>query len=221
MVLFVLAGAADRASTYVFAKLLIRSPFNGWEVEGILDSANFLGRPDFLSPKYEQRDLATLRRVARASMWDSRATIEARVAAYVRMQRSLRAAMQALAQNPILVDTGLFQPKYQLRTYQDQENMVANELSQLPNYTAKVRLLSGEHTIKTNPATPLRPEHEVEARIKTIKARMLREGITVPTAAVEEAVRKRHEALRARPAGNGAQTTGNNQGRPKQPPKLA
>jgi hypothetical protein len=97
------------------------------------------------------------------------------------------------------VDTGQFQPKYQLRTYADQENLVANELSQLPNYTAKIRLLSGEHTIKTRPAPPLVSEVEVEARIRAIKERMQRLGYTTPAEAVEEEVRKRHELLRRRP----------------------
>jgi hypothetical protein len=97
------------------------------------------------------------------------------------------------------VDTGQFQPKYQLRTYSDQENLVANELSQLQNFHAKVRLLSGEHTIKTRPALPLVSEREVEARIRAIKERMLRQGYTTPAAAVDEAVRKRHEQLRQRP----------------------
>jgi hypothetical protein len=82
-----------------------------------------------------------------------------------------------------------------------------------------VRLLSGEHVIKTHPAPVLLPEHEVEVRIKTIKARMLQEGYTTPAAAVEEAVHKRHEALRSRPAGQTPQ--GNGTSRVKPPPKLA
>jgi hypothetical protein len=146
--------------------------------------------------------------------------------AFLRMLTVLRQTMQVLAQEPILVDTGLFQPKYQLRTYTDQENLVANELSQLPNYTAKVRLLSGEHRIKTTPAPPLLPEHEVEARIRLIKERMLRQGFTTPAAAVEEEVRKRHEALRQRPPGdtppplhdNGNRQPTTGRGRSKHPP---
>src|SRR5205823_2594784 len=99
------------------------------------------------------------------------------------------------------------------RSYQDQENFVANELSQLANYTAKVRLLSGEHTIKTRPAPALISEHEVEARIRAIKERMLRQGYTRSAAAVEEEVRKRHEALRARPDEDNPPTTHANERR--------
>src|SRR5207248_11426053 len=136
-----------------------------------------------------------LRKMAK-SIWESRATVDYRVAAFVRMLKAIRATLQILAKEPLMTDTGLYQPKYQLRTYQDQENLVANELSQLPNYTAKVRLLTGEHTIKTRPAPPLVSEREVEARIRAIKERMLRQGYTMPAASVEEEVRKRHELLR-------------------------
>ena len=115
------------------------------------------------------------------------------------MLRAVRETLVVLAKDPILVDTGQYQPKYQLRTYADQENLVANDLSRLPNYTAKVRLLSGEHTIRTNPAPKLVSELEVEARIRAIKERMLREGFTTPAAVVDEEVRKRQELLRRRP----------------------
>ena len=117
----------------------------------------------------------------------------------MRMLHAVRETLAVLAKDPILVDTGQFQPKYQLRTYADQENLVANELSQLPNYTAKVRLLSGEHTIRTNPPPPLVSEREVGGRIRAIKERMRHLGYMKSAAAIEEEVRKRHEALRARP----------------------
>ena len=97
------------------------------------------------------------------------------------------------------------------RTYADQENLVANELSQLPNYHAKVRLLSGEHVLKTHPAPAIVSEPELAARILAIKERMLREGVTSPAAAIEENVRKRHELLRQRPPDDNPpsiQTTG-------------
>src|SRR4029434_10972261 len=89
-------------------------------------------------------------------------------ASFSRMHTALRQTLSVLATDPILVDTGQYQPKYMLRTYQDQENLVANALSQLPNYHAKARLLSGEHDIKTNPPPLLFSEEEVEARIRAI-----------------------------------------------------
>src|SRR5262249_18527513 len=95
-----------------------------------------------------------------------------------------------------------------------------NELSQLPNYTAKVKLLTGEHTLKTRPAPALVSEREVEARIRAIKERMLRQGYTTPAQEVEETGRKRHELLRSRPASDAQlplNTNGRRQGRQKPP----
>ena len=100
--------------------------------------------------------------------------------------------------------------------------MVANEVSQLPNYTTKVRILTKEHMIKTRPAPSLVSEREVEARIRSIKERMLRQGYTKSAAAVEEEVRKRHESLRQRPAADAQlpnNTNGRRQGRQKPPPR--
>jgi hypothetical protein len=52
-------------------------------------------------------------------------------------------------------------------------------------------------------------EQEVESRIKAIKQRLLRDGVTRPAAAIEEEVRKRHEALRQRPPDDNPPSTQN------------
>jgi hypothetical protein len=180
-------------------------------------------RPPYkISPLISEshEDVAFLRAGVKTSIFESNTTREARVAAFVRMLKSIREAMAILARDPILVDTGQFQPKYQLRTYADQENLVANELSQLPNYHAKVRLLTGEHTIRTNPPPSLVSEREVEERIRAIKERMLLEGYTKSAAACDEEVAKRHELLRQRPASDNPpllHTNGSRRGRGKPP----
>src|SRR5205823_7395525 len=69
--------------------------------------------------------------------------------AAVKMMTELRYTMDMLAQYPILVDTGQYQPKYQNRTFADMENEIARDLTQQPNFQAKVKLLSGEHVIQT------------------------------------------------------------------------
>jgi hypothetical protein len=217
--LFFLVGQINTHSTYVFFDHLKRAFIETAEFLGLEPSANVYGRGDFLengqavAHLLKKHDEPTFgdKFLGRPQLY--------KAAGFLTMLRDLRQALAVLAREPILVDTGQYQDKYQLRTYQDQENLVANELSQLPNYTAKVRLLSGEHRIRTSPAPPLLSEREVEARIRRIKERMLREGYTTPAAAVEEEVRKRHEALRRRPDGNGQQ--GNGTGRVKPPPKLA
>jgi hypothetical protein len=217
--LYTLGGARDPDATYAFFKDL-RRELGYLPILGFDAAANRYGQASFDTTKDE--DLAFLRAGVKTSIWNSKATIEARVAAFVRMLKSLRETLAILARDPILVDTGQFQPKYQLRTYQDQENLVANEVSQLPNYTAKIRLLSGEHIIKTRPAPPLVSEGEVEARIRSIKERMLRQGYTKSAAAVEEEVRKRHELLRRRPDDDAPppiHSNGRRQGRQKPPPR--
>jgi hypothetical protein len=196
--LFILGGAVDSQISYClfhdFRRELGYLPILGFE-----GAANRYGRPAFLAKETTRADdLAFLRQGAKTSIFDSKATREARVSAFIRMHKAIRTTLAVLAKDPILVDTGQYQPKYQLRTYADQENLVANDLSQLPNYTAQVRLLSGEQRVRTNPPPPLLSEREVEERIRAIKQRML-QGYTRSAAEVEEEIRKRHEALRARP----------------------
>ena len=219
--LFCLGGAAAPESTYVFFHDL-RRELGYLPIIGFDRAANRYGRSGFLAKEATRADdLAFLRQGAKTSIFESKATREARVAAFVRLLKAIRETLAVLAKDPILVDTGQFQPKYQLRTYADQENLVANELSsQLPNYHAKVRLLTGEHTIKTRPAPTLVSEREVEKRIQAIKERMLRQGDTTPAREVDEAVRKRHELLRARPADDAPppiHTNGRRQSRQKPP----
>jgi Type IV secretion-system coupling protein DNA-binding domain len=136
------------------------------------------------------------------------------------MITELRYCMETLAKDPVLVDTGKYVPQMRQRSYQDQENLIANELSSLlPNYHAKVRILTAEHTIKTRPAPKLISEPEVDARIQAIKARMLSLGYTRDAQAIEEEVAKRHELLRQRPPDVVPQihTTGRRNGRQKGP----
>jgi hypothetical protein len=198
--LFALCAGAAPNSTYLFFKDL-RRVLGYVPIVGFYGATNSYGKSSFLaSDATRERDMAFLRRMARTTIFESKASREANVTAFVRMHTAIRETLAVLSKDPILVDTGQFQPKYQLRSYADQENMVSNFLSnQLPNYTAKVKLLTGEHTINTRPAPAMVSEQEVEARIRAIKERMLRDGVTLPAAAIEEEVRKRHEALRARP----------------------
>ena len=219
--LFCLAGAAAPAATYAFYKDL-RHEWEYVPIVGFDRAAKRYGSPSFLtSAARREDDLAFLRKGVKASIFESKATRAARVAAFTRMHKAIRETMEILVKDPILVDTGQYQPKYQLRTYQDQENLVANCLSQLPNYTAKVKLLSGEHTIKTNPPPQLLAESEVDARIQTIKERMLSQGYTTPAQVVDENVAKRHEQLRQRPPEvfPPIHTSGRRTTRGKQPPQ--
>jgi hypothetical protein len=209
LALFVLAASAG-VSTDMFANEL-HYELGYVVLKDFYAGAYRYGKPDYLK---EVAALEAKRKERAAKPWWQRLFMRVPSPpppSFVRMLKALRQAMALLAKEPLRTDTGLFQPKYQLRTYQDQENLVANELSQLPNYHAKVRLLTTEYTIRTNPAPPLISEREVEARIRTIKERMAVDGVTLPAAAIEEQVRKRHELLRQRPPSDDpppTQTTG-------------
>jgi hypothetical protein len=117
---------------------------------------------------------------------------------FVRMLRLLRQTMEILAKEPILVETGQYQPKYQQRTYADMVGERANELSaKLPNYHARVRLPSGEeHVVKTHPAPQGLTGERLAARITRIKRLNRFVGITRPAAEIAEEIRTRHERLR-------------------------
>src|SRR5205085_3475172 len=55
---------------------------------------------------------------------------------------SLRQAMEALALDPILVDTGQHEPIYDKpRTYADVQNEIATRLANLPKFTARVKIV--------------------------------------------------------------------------------
>jgi hypothetical protein len=115
------------------------------------------------------------------------------------MITELRYCLEALARDQVLVDTDQFTLQYRQRTFADVEAECANLLSQLPNFHAKVRLLTREHTIKTPPPPTLLPDEQVQERIRAIKQRMLFLGITKPYKEIEREIQLRHAKLREVP----------------------
>lgn len=193
MALFILGGAADDGITEVFRQYMRYSQqyFNGFTPE-----ANCLGHPSFLSNEPALKGF--LKHYARRRFWDS--VLSYRIVtpgpSFVRMLTALRQTISILSREPIMVSTGQFQPKYQQRTYADMLGQIANELSQLPNYHAKVKLLAGEHVIKTFPPPKGIPERQIQERIARIKGQNRFLGITRPAAEIADEVRKRHDRLR-------------------------
>jgi hypothetical protein len=211
LAIYVLATAQGNTMEYVFSPYLKSESiefFGPHYVRAFRDGMASFGTPAFLTnsaPRFVSIQ-------SKKHQWMAERIVT--------MLTELRYVLAVLAESPILVDTGQYVPQYRQRSYQDQENLIANELSQLPNFHAKVRLLSGEHTIKTRPSPPLVSEREAAERIRAIKERMLLLGFTTSAHAVEEEVAKRHEALRQRPASvtpPPIHTTGNRRGRTKPP----
>jgi hypothetical protein len=191
LAIYVLATAQGNAMEYAFSRYLKTESmdfFGEHSLRAFRDGMAVFGTPAFLTDRAEG--------FVHSQPKNSRLKAER----IVTMLIELRYVLSVLSEHPVLVDTGQYIPKYRQRSYQDQENLVANELSsQLPNFHAKVRHLTTEHTIKTRPAPALVSEQEVAERIRAIKERMLHLGYTTPAQAVEESVAKRHELLRQRP----------------------
>jgi hypothetical protein len=126
--------------------------------------------------------------------------------AFVNMIKELRYTMDTLTTYPILVDTGQYKPKKQDRTHLEMENEIANRLTQQANYQAKVKLLDGEHAVRTK--EPLRSTYGsgVTTRISQIKARMRQEGRCKHYLDVEKEIRERQ--AKWRDGGGGKQRPG-------------
>ena len=119
-----------------------------------------------------------------------------RASAFLRMLRSLREVMAILAHEPVLVDTGEHPQRFRPRSYADAAASIANELAQMNHFTARVKLLSGEHLMRTNPPPQGVSAAELAARLRTVKERMLALGYCRDAREVVREVAERHEQLR-------------------------
>jgi Type IV secretion-system coupling protein DNA-binding domain len=212
LAIYVLAAAQDSGGMeHAFSPFIKSQPlysFGPHELLGFHEAMASFGRP-------------TWRTDCAKSFARMRTKFYPWMAEYIsNMLTELAYCIGVLASEPLLAPTGQFVPQMRQRSYQDQENLISNTLSsQLPNFHAKVRILTAEHTIKTRPGPKLISEPEVEERIRAIKERMLSLGYTRDARAIEEEVAKRHEALRQRPPDVVPQihTTGRRNGRQKPP----
>jgi hypothetical protein len=196
MALFVLGGAASDGVTHVFSDHIKMSAFSNWELQGFSESANRFGRPGFLENTREVSFVLT--KHAKKKVWDDAfvSRIVTPGPSFLTMLRLLRETMAILAHEPILVDTGQYQPKYTNRTYQDMENQIARDLANSPNYTAKVKIVNaGEYTIKTKPAPQGLTGTALAERIEAVKRHCRALGYTRHYTEVIEQARKRQEYL--------------------------
>jgi hypothetical protein len=210
LALYVLALSQGDKREYAFSEYVISRPGSTSPIlNDFKEPTKRLGTPSFLNP---QKQAMFLERCPypKKYRWKAEAVIQ--------MIVDLRHCLTALATDPLLMDTGLYNPIYRQRPYSDMEGQISNELSSiLPNFHAKVRLPSGkEHTIRTHPAPPLLSDEQVNERIRRIKQNMRDQGICKPAHEVEEAVRLRHEQLRQR---NDAPPPSHTNGTNRRPPR--
>ena len=188
LALYILAIAQPDASEEVFFRYI---NYSGWILpphyfKGFKKGAEIFGNPNFIHKDSVAKFIgsSSLKRARNAS------------AAAVKMITELRYAMDALAQHPILVDTGQYQPKYQNRTFADMENQIARDLTNQPNFQAKVKLLSGEHVIQTKESPPGLTGAQLAERIAQIQTQT-RKNYCKPQLEVEREIRERQERLKA------------------------
>jgi hypothetical protein len=158
-------------------------------------TAEIFGDPYFVNPDFANKFIASrLRKGFFGKVTsDSQREMEA-AKRLVAMITELRYTMATLAKHPILVDTGQYQPKYQARTYQDQENEIARDLTAQKNFQARVKLLSGEHTIQTKDLPGGLTGEQLAQRIARIRC-LTRRSYCQPRRAVETEIHQRQERL--------------------------
>jgi hypothetical protein len=194
LALYMLAVAQQDGSDQVFNPYIKtgwweENYFRGFKKVGEA-TAEVFGDPYFIHKDYASKFIASHRKR------DKQTSI-----ALVNMITELRYTMDVLAHYPILVDTGQYQPKYQNRTYADMENQIARDLTQQPNFQAKVKLLAGEHVIQTKNTPPGLTGSQLVQRIAQIQAQT-RKNYCKPRLEVEKEIRERQEKWRS-----GASTT--------------
>ena len=190
LALYVLVTAQGTTAEYALSRYIDTSAIQSFGDRKLRDSSScarmaHFGRPGFLTDGSAARFVAIQRRKRR---W-----MAERIVA---MLTELKYVLTVLSASPVMVDTGFMVPKYQLRTVSDQTNYIANTLSQMPLFHARVKTLHGECTIRLSPPRETMRAELVQERISYIKHRMLERGVIRPAADVLEELRKRHELLR-------------------------
>ena len=188
LAIYVMTTALGTTMEYAFSRYLHTTPINFLGEHRLRDCSGMavFGRPNFMdiAPRFVSIQ-------KRKNRWMAERIIA--------MLTELRYVLTVLAENPVLVDTGQYIPKFRQRTVQDEENHIANEISTLPRYTARVRLISGrEHTIRTLPPPKKLSEQEIDERIAAIKERMRFFGICKPYTAVQAEIDLRQATWRER-----------------------
>jgi GTPase SAR1 family protein len=155
-----------------------------FEFEGFKKEADIFGDPWFIT----EDNLSYISKKKRKN--------KEKAEKLIAMITELRYTMDVLANDPIMIDTGRYTPRYQQRLYSDMQNEIANRLKNQQNYEANVKLLSGEHIIRTYPLSPGLTGHNLESRIEHIQKHMRNAGYTRYYKDVEREVRERQEILR-------------------------
>jgi hypothetical protein len=198
LAILVLGGATDRSCVEVLSSHMKSRAFNHYVLEGFTQSAVTFGQPGFRSEEGLDRFLAGYTRPGffRRLLGLPRQA-PPYVTAFIRFLRNFREVLEILAKQPLTVATGESPTEFRPRSFADAENQIANEISQLDRFTARVRTFTGEYVIKTRPAPRGITGPALTVRLHAIQERMVDEGLLRPVQDVMKEVAERHERLRA------------------------
>jgi hypothetical protein len=196
LALFMLGVSASEKIPKVFSRYFNSMALTGGFFNGFDESTSILGKPSLLTNRALLSEFLAMHDLGFWEKLFGRQGVTPGEA-FVRMLRALRTVLSILSKEPLTTDTGVYKSRMQQRLYSDVEGEIANELSAtLRNYQAKVRLVSGEHTIQTFPAPKGLTGRALAERIERIKRQMRFLGVTKTISEINEEVRKRQDRLR-------------------------
>jgi hypothetical protein len=186
LALYILAVAQEDGREYILSKWVTRS-FH--DLIGFKPGAEKFGKPWFVTPVNSQ---AYIDQITKG--WKSRYIWMAE--AMVSMIKETRYCMEVLSREPIMVDTGKMQPRYQMQTHADREAEIGKEIALQPNFTARVKLVTGgEYTLRTKHTPQGLTGAALAERIEAVKRHCRALGYSRHYTEVIEELRKRQEFL--------------------------
>jgi hypothetical protein len=186
LALYILAVAQEDGREYILSKWVTKS-FG--DFTGFKPGAEKFGKPWFVTPVTSQAYISQI-----TKGWKKRYVWMAEE--MVSMLRETRYCMEVLSREPIMVDTGKMQPRYQMQTHADREAEIGKEIALQQNYIARVKLVTGgEYTLRTKPAPQGLTGAALTERIEAVKRHCRVLGYTRHYTEVIEELRKRQESL--------------------------
>jgi len=186
LALYILAVAQEDSREYILSKWVTKS-FR--EFTGFKPGAEKFGKPWFTTPLKSQDYISQI-----TQSWKKRYVWMAE--AMVSMLKETRYCMEVLSREPIMVDTGKMQPRYQMQTHADREAEIGKEITLQQNFTARVKLVTGgEYMLRTKPAPQGLTGAALAERIEAVKRHCRALGYTRHYTEVIEELRKRQEYL--------------------------
>jgi hypothetical protein len=186
LALYILAVSQEDGREYILSRWVKRSL---GELTGFEPGAEQMGKPWFVIPVNSRAYLSQITKGSKKRyIWMAEALVS--------MLTELRYCMEVLSREPIMVDTGKMQPRYQMQTHADREAELGKEIALQQNFTARVKLVTGgEYTLRTKPAPQGLTGAALAERIEAVKRHCRALGYSRHYTEVIEELRKRQEFL--------------------------